>query len=191
MTWITSDAGMYDKDQWTAAQVITGSQNLLKALWNKHPRIMRIAHRDGRAASPREAWDAWERKRASRVEFTCYDEPLPEPPPHVDVIEPEHVYDRRPETGMKLVQCVADDFNISYGELVGDGRSRKYVEARAVVVRVLRMRGWSYPKIARLIGKRDHSTIIHAIDTFDIHAKRNPMVAKLFERYRPEWEVVG
>jgi chromosomal replication initiation ATPase DnaA len=84
------------------------------------------------------------------------------------------------------VQSVADDFAISYGELIGEGRSRHLVEARVVVVAVLRERGWSFPRIGKLIGGRDHSTIIWAHQNFDIHAKRNPRVLNLYKQYRPD-----
>lgn len=139
------------------AKLAAGSARLLAALWREHPVRMRHDFMLG---------------RAERVAITENERK----------IQPLGV----PMFGKQLVQSVADDFGISYGELIGEGRTRIYVEARSVVVHVLRQRGWSFPRIGALLNKRDHSTIMHSFDTFDIHANRNPLVAFCYEKYRPQ-----
>lgn len=86
--------------------------------------------------------------------------------------------------GNKLVADVADDFGVGLGELTGEGRRKNLVDARSVVVRILAERGWSSPRIARLIGRRDHSTILNLRDNFPIYAARNVTVAWSYERQR-------
>jgi len=167
-----TDESMWESDCKRHEKLVDGSNALLEALWEQHPRRMRIAFTYGTATPP-----APRQRKLHR----------PHREVHVDNVQ---VFYERPSpfmpiTGTKLIQVVADAFNISYGELIGDGRSRRYVEARAIVIQVLRERGWSYPRIGKLLGGRDHSTIIHAWDTFDIHAKRNPLVAAVFNQYRP------
>lgn len=71
-----------------------------------------------------------------------------------------------------LVQSVADDFGISYGELIGDMRHKTFVDARSVVGAVLKERGWSYPRMARAIGRRDHSTAMNWLTRLE-HRKRD------------------
>jgi hypothetical protein len=163
---------MYARDMWRDGQTREGSYSLLEALWSQHPRRMRMEFICGRAVKPQPI------KVDGRKPVDVANEQAPIAFPKAGP--------RLPLTGAELIQAVADAFDISYGELIGEGRSRYFVEARVVVVMVLRERGWSFPRIGRLIGGRDHSTIIHAHSSFDIHAKRNPMVAALFNRFRPE-----
>lgn len=142
------------------ANIAKGSAKLLAALWDEHPERMRLEYIAG---------------RAERAQADCEEK-----------AERERRTLRAPLFGRQLIQSVADDFGISYGELIGDGRSRIFVEARVVIIRVLRERGWSFPRIGMLLGNRDHSTIIHSFSNYDIHERRNPLVAFSYGRHRPE-----
>jgi hypothetical protein len=166
-----SDEGMWANDCKREETISQGSTALLEALWTHHPRRMRMEFVCGRAVRPAP------RRVDGRKPVDADNEQSPFAYTNLTT---------RPATGMALVQAVADAFVISYGELIGQDRGRRYVEARAVVVAVLRERGWSYPRIGKLLGGRDHSTVIHAHQSFDIHAKRKPLVAALFNRFRPE-----
>ncbi len=158
-----TDEGMYESDRNREGYIAEGSRRLLEALWEHHPRRMRLAFTYKMAVTPT---------------------PAPKP---VQVFKPAVFMNNvplLPLTGRQLIQAVADALEVSYGEIIGHGRHRAFVEARAVVVQVLRNRGWSYPRIGKLMGGRDHSTVIHAYETFDIHAERNPLVAATYNRLR-------
>lgn len=65
---------------------------------------------------------------------------------------------------VKILKGVATDFAILATDLTGDRRGKRLVHARAVVIYILRERNptvWSFPRIGRLLGGRDHSTIIN------------------------------
>ena len=83
-----------------------------------------------------------------------------------------------------LIDSVADDFGISHGELIGSARTRLFVNARAVVIQILHRRGWSYSRIARAVGRNDHTTMIHSVKTFEKRAEYNAEVAECFEAHR-------
>lgn len=158
----TSEDRLFDYDNKANERIVAGSQDLLRALWTEHPKRMRIAFNYGLSVPPPSP------VRTKEYTFNS----------NAFVV-------RQPETGRKLLQNVADAFGITYGEMIGDSRGRVFVEARAVVVAVLRERGWSFPRIGKLLGNRDHSTIIHSHRTFDINCRRNPLVERYFEKFRP------
>ena len=84
-----------------------------------------------------------------------------------------------------LVEFVADQFGVTPALIRGPRRYAALVDARAVISKVLRERGEiSYPVIGRVLGNRDHTTIIHYCKTFDKRAERNPMVSDIFRRAR-------
>lgn len=82
-----------------------------------------------------------------------------------------------------LIRKVAYDFNMTPAELIGGGNAATFVGARAVVIKILRQRGHSYPVIGRILGGRDHSTVINSYRNFDYYAKRDPRVAEAYEMY--------
>lgn len=82
-----------------------------------------------------------------------------------------------------LVDAVALHFGLTAEEVKGKARGAKFVTARAVVIAILRERGMSLPKIARLFD-RDHSTIKWAFDQLDIYARRDDRVALALYKFR-------
>tara|TARA_R110000868_G_scaffold410473_1_gene698590 strand:+ start:924 stop:1559 length:636 start_codon:yes stop_codon:yes gene_type:complete len=80
-----------------------------------------------------------------------------------------------------LLNGVAAAFKITPDDITGIDRRRLYVDARAALVRILRQRGSSFPMIGKRLN-RDHSSIIYLEQTFDIRAKRNPLIALVVER---------
>lgn len=81
--------------------------------------------------------------------------------------------------GRAIIESVADWFELSVGELIGNSRKAYDVSARMVAIRLLRDVTWdsghprfSYPQIGSMLGGRDHSTVIHAITTFDDRARK-------------------
>jgi len=62
-----------------------------------------------------------------------------------------------------VIKAVADFFEISSADIVGRCRKREIVEPRQVSMYLLRdMLEMSYPFIGEKVGKRDHTTAIHA-----------------------------
>lgn len=74
-------------------------------------------------------------------------------------------------------------FGLTYTGMIGRSRERKFVIARAAATLALRDRGMSYPQIAKRIGGRDHSTIIHYVKA---HSSKlaDPDFAALVERLK-------
>ena len=78
---------------------------------------------------------------------------------------------------------VAYEMGLEYKKIFAHSRKQPYVEARAIVYKLLRERDlkrYSYPAIARICGKRDHSTIIHSIREFETFCRRNPKVREVY-----------
>ena len=69
---------------------------------------------------------------------------------------------------------VAHVCGVTVADLVSDNRSPHLVRARAVATMVFRLRGLSYPEIARVMHRKCHTSIIHLHDTFADRAKREP-----------------
>jgi chromosomal replication initiator protein len=66
-------------------------------------------------------------------------------------------------------QMILDTVSASYGfpveALIGPSRTRPLVTARQVAMYLTReLTDYSYPAIGRVFGKRDHTTVIHAVD---------------------------
>ncbi len=66
-------------------------------------------------------------------------------------------------------QMILDTVSASYGfsveAIIGPSRTRPLVTARQVAMYLTReLTDYSYPAIGRVFGKRDHTTVIHAVD---------------------------
>lgn len=86
--------------------------------------------------------------------------------------------------GPVIVASVAQDFNLDPEAITGPARSYDIVEARAVVAAVLKRWGrLSYPAIGRILGGRDHSTVIHAVYKLDTYLERNPTARASYARH--------
>ena len=68
-------------------------------------------------------------------------------------------------TPAEIIKTVAEFYEISQQELTDRGRKQEIVEPRQVVMYLLReMLKLSYPNIGERLGKRDHTTVIHAYE---------------------------
>ncbi|WP_158610976.1 helix-turn-helix domain-containing protein [Aurantiacibacter spongiae] len=83
-----------------------------------------------------------------------------------------------------LLSSVADTFGLSVDDIKSASRRAPAVSARAVIVRILREREISYAVIGRILGGRDHTTVIHAADNWDVYAKRDPRVVRAYLELR-------
>lgn len=75
-----------------------------------------------------------------------------------------------------ILGSVGEQFGLTPDDIRGRTRTAPHVEARAIVATILHERGLSYPAVGRLLGGRDHSTIINLVHKFDIYGARNPLV---------------
>lgn len=63
----------------------------------------------------------------------------------------------------RVLKSVADEFDMTVEELIGQRRTNRYCIARFVVVGILtEMTQMSLPAMGRRLGGRDHTTILHA-----------------------------
>ena len=90
--------------------------------------------------------------------------------------------------GRSIINSVAEAFEMHPKELVSDCRRKRYIRARAVAIRLLRDQTWedgslrfSTPQIGLMFG-RDHSTIVHALATFDERMKRDADAYAVYEQ---------
>lgn len=96
---------------------------------------------------------------------------------------PENPFAGLYSTGARVIASVAHDFGLTPAHITGLARDAVLIDARAVVVKVLKRWGRrSYPEIGRLMN-RDHSTVIHSLQNFDIYARRNRMVEESYLRH--------
>lgn len=64
----------------------------------------------------------------------------------------------------RLARSIADQWEISPAELVGQRRTALVVRPRQAFYWLLRQAGgYNYPQIGRLVGGRDHTAIIHGL----------------------------
>lgn len=68
--------------------------------------------------------------------------------------------------------------------LIGQSRLMDYVWVRKAIVMVAREQGYSYPDIGRLMGKRHHTTIMHADRCAKKMVKDDDRFARLVEELR-------
>lgn len=71
---------------------------------------------------------------------------------------------RRPETARDIIATVARYFGLLTDDIMGDGRHRTTVLARAIAMRFTRERlNLSLPEVGKAFGGRDHNTVLHAL----------------------------
>lgn len=68
--------------------------------------------------------------------------------------------------------------------LTGTNRNRDVVRIRHAICQVARENGHSFPKIGKMLGGRDHSTVIYALEQVSIHAERKPDYAQFIADLR-------
>jgi chromosomal replication initiator protein len=64
----------------------------------------------------------------------------------------------------RIMREVALEYGITLTELRSDDRQRKYAWPRQIAyIRLFDETKLSYPQIARLMGKKDHTTVMHGV----------------------------
>lgn len=177
-----NEAAMIKSDEDFVAHMAAGGANLLSALWSNHPSIMRALRAQSPSSginSPRRAFSVAKPRAAKPPRpapiFRTSNTPWPRwyVPPRLDR-----------KTGSELMREIATEFNTTMSVLKSHQRNRDLIHARAVFVMVMRSRGMSYPQIGRLLGGRDHSTIINTIEKWDGYLASDHRVRKAYDRLR-------
>lgn len=81
-----------------------------------------------------------------------------------------------------IQQHIADHFNLTREQLTGKGRTQEVVAARHLAMFLARhLIGSHLTTIGLHFGNRDHSTVIHAVNTVEKKCKNDPAFARLAE----------
>ncbi|TSC52768.1 MAG: chromosomal replication initiator protein DnaA [Parcubacteria group bacterium LiPW_41] len=74
-----------------------------------------------------------------------------------------------------IIKTVAEFYEISQADLTNRGRKQEVVEPRQIAMFLLRdILKLSYPHIGEKLGKRDHTTVIHACEKITKELTQNP-----------------
>lgn len=90
----------------------------------------------------------------------------------------------------RIIGEVARAFGMTPDQLKSPDRRRPYVVARGVAIRILRdcrrdgVYSYSTPQIASYVGRRDHTTVLHALDNFPIWMRYDPDARDIYETLR-------
>src|SRR3989344_3160584 len=83
----------------------------------------------------------------------------------VNVITPPK---KRGVSAKKIIEAVADFYNVTTDDMVKQSRKKEYVNPRQIAMYIIRKElETSLPSIGDLFGGRDHTTVIHAIDKIE------------------------
>lgn len=77
----------------------------------------------------------------------------------------------------RIIDIAAKLCDVSYGEVIGSMRSNRFMRARMAVSLVASERGCPFSLIGKVMGKRDHSTIINATEKAKVAIRRDPQFA--------------
>lgn len=110
----------------------------------------------------------------------------PKPCPEPKVPTPPMDWSHRPfpKFGLDLVAAVSADLGLSPDDVAGPTRLKLYVHARAIISKILHDRNstvWSYPEIGRLLGGRDHTSILHCVKNLPKYMGSNPKLAEVYK----------
>ncbi len=116
------------------------------------------------------------------VEAEVPEAPTPAPAPNPTPVAARSFLLR---TAADVIDACADVCDVTHGEIVGTMRLKEIVRARNLAAAVLRARGNSLPKVGALLGGRDHSTVVNAIDRFFVRDIREPAVGAAWKALAP------
>jgi hypothetical protein len=78
---------------------------------------------------------------------------------HISTATGEPVRASRTAPVDEIIAAVAHVHGVSHGDICGDNKARRYVDARREVARLARAQGFSLPLIGEAMGGRDHTTV--------------------------------
>lgn len=86
-----------------------------------------------------------------------------------------------------VIERVCEVMELPRETFFSSSRQRYVVAARALVVRVLRDRNtaiYSYPRVAEIVGRKDHSTMINLYQQFETYCSLFPVIRPLYNELR-------
>ena len=102
-------------------------------------------------------------------------------------VPPMPAIPRRPPTGAEILALAATSHRLSVADLKGPSRRRHVVMARHTAMYLCRKHtDLSLPKIGKLFGGRDHSTVSYAIEKISALATSDTQVARQVEHLSEE-----
>ena len=82
---------------------------------------------------------------------------------------PKHI------SAKQIIERTAKHFHIEMDEILGPKRDKDIVVPRQVAMYMLRSElHLSFPKIARELGRKDHTTAIHSVDKIEKESSFDP-----------------
>jgi chromosomal replication initiator protein len=105
----------------------------------------------------------------------------------LDIEAAKHILDELGPNPLELnieaiQQHVADHFNLTREQLIGKGRKQDVATARHIAMFLIRtLIGSHFTTIGLHFGNRDHSTVIHAVNTIEKRYKNDSSFARLVE----------
>ena len=105
----------------------------------------------------------------------------------LDIEAAKHILDGLGPSPLELSieaiqQLVADHFKLTQEQLIGKGRKQDVATARHIAMFLVRsLIGSRFTAIGLHFGNRDHSTVIHAVNTVEKKCKNDPSFARLVE----------
>ncbi len=74
----------------------------------------------------------------------------------------------------RIIETVSEFFQLKPDEVVGDRRFKELVYPRQLVMYLMRHElSYSYPKIGKELGGKDHTTVMHGVDKIEKELARN------------------
>ena len=96
-----------------------------------------------------------------------------------DFINPDKPKEITPEL---IIEVVAEHFGVSPEDITSKKRNSEFVQPRQVVMYLCRkLQDTSYVNIGKLLGKKDHTTIIHGVNKIEDELKNNDELASKVE----------
>ena len=87
----------------------------------------------------------------------------------------------------QILGYVCEKQQVSKARVIGKGRSQEIALSRQIIMFLSReLTNLSLKKIGIELGKRDHSTVIHACKIIEERIEKNPSFKKLIEQYKHE-----
>lgn len=84
----------------------------------------------------------------------------------------------------KVIELIAKEYHVSINNIMGTGRSLKHVRPRHMIMNILkRDLGFSFTHIAEIF-KRNHSTVIHAVNSVEDQSLTNKVYKDEFNSIR-------
>lgn len=83
----------------------------------------------------------------------------------------------------KVIADVAEAFDLTFDDVVGDSRKKPLPDARAVCAMLLLGRGASTTAAAQRLGLNDHTTVVHYRATWAERIKKRPFVGEVYARF--------